>query len=412
MTLKLTVIPNCLLALTGLAALALHTGCNRDPEVTLNVRTKGSDDGGLEKWLQAAKVTPNRTWYAARDIATPLAFASRDEAANYFHQHIGNPSALTLHNGQTGPGTPYNPSAFDVDAALSFCIDRTAWEDVEEFFGLSTDANLYSLIEDAALDAAATWNAVVGRKMISFDSGRSRSCTTRPNDNITWYLRPMLITEQETSYLTFVLPPHHNKADWDKREFLLLDYMVQRFTDDPYIASGDQDFPAMFSLSGIMLRAFGNGLGFIDESNRGGVPGDDGPSYWPASCRDSSVGGIFLTRADPYSMMTHPESMLPALFDGDDNEPSKRDCIGSRPFDYALSYRDAMGTACQYRKENVFYYCSEYSQESIAAKFGPQCSPFPMTNDVGECNNSNAQFWQNENLAREYHAAVLTAVTD
>jgi hypothetical protein len=158
----------------------------------------------------------------------------------------------------------------------------------------------------------------------------------------------------------------------------------------------------MFSMDGLLLRALANGLGFVDESNSGGVPGDAGASIWPASCRDSGIGGIWLSELDTYSVTTHPQAMKPIM--------SNPLCAGFRPSDYALSYRDVMGAACQYRKEFTFYYCSQEAQEIVATSYPEECSPYPLwQGGPGDCGvASNGDAWQDEKIAKGYHAAVIS----
>jgi hypothetical protein len=77
--------------------------------------------------------------------------------------------------------------------------------------------------------------------------------------------------------------------------------------------------------------------------------------------------------------MTHPQSMAsePPLDD--------KDCAGDRAYDYAISYTDAMGAACQYRAAHPLYYCSAWAQTTLRTNVPASCSPVPMPNGVGNC---------------------------
>jgi hypothetical protein len=319
-------------------------GCGSREEFGLPEGSVARTGGSLsfDEWKETVRLRPGRDVFAVGDRVTPLGLVGDDEAFGYYLRHITDPGALTIHNGQTDAGTPVNVSAFPLTANLDYCIDRTALEQVVVDYGLPSGTDLYGYIDQAFGAAAAVWNEVLDIK-IQHDSSRSRSCTPRAGDTITWYVRPMAL-QSPLEYLTFVLHPNHNRANFENREFLILDYLIQLPFPGALVLD-DTKWEEMFSMDELLLRAIGNGLGFIDEANRGGVPGDNGTALWRADCRDDAVGGVFLTDANAYSVMTHPVAMQDIM--------AKPHCSGYRPKGYALSYLDVMGASCQYRKNNI-----------------------------------------------------------
>lgn len=370
----------------------------------------------FDEWKAANRVPRARNKYAVGDWATPLVLVGDDDARAYFERHVlkrdGNDQNLIIDNGQRSPGDPVPGTnyAFARGSTLLYCIDRASLRLVTSRYGLPAGTDLYPIVDFAFADAAAAWNTVSGLN-ITKELGRDESCSPRANDDITWYVQPFALNPSDPlEHLTFVLAPKYNldpaqSPPADNRSFLIVDYLIQRYAPGAFIAANDPNWNQLFSFSGLMTRAVGMGLGFISEQNR--LQADDGTVIWPESCRDSSVGGIFLTDADPYSVTTHPISMAPIL------DSASQPCKGARPFDYAISYGDAMGASCQYQKPSAsyFYYCNSSVQKSIRNAQPPQCSPVPLSpGGPGDCNGVD---WNGvKDGAQEWTGAVIWGTID
>lgn len=352
---------------------------------------ESSFEGMYEQWKASVLVDPALQIYAVGDRITPTSLVGEEEARRYFEATVAAPK-LTLHNGQQYPGDPIVGSYFPERAVLRYCVDRVGWNAAQARFAyLGPGVSLFDRVADAFGDAASVWQTISGVRFVR-DVGRDGSCSPAPGDDITWYITPYTPDPAEPlEYFAFVLRPHHNALGPNYREFLVYDEMAAEFT---FVDA--QPFINWFTLEGILLHTIGTGLGFVPESNRGGVD----TSLWPATCRNADVGGIFLSNPDAYSAMTHPSNMAGVL--------ANPDCAGHRPFDYAVTYLDAMGAACQYAGEHGLYFCSPNAQTSLIEFVNnPACSPVPFysgaTGDCGFTFNWVAP-------AREFEAALITAL--
>lgn len=358
--------------------------------------------------------------YAVGDQGvSPYGIVGEEAARRYYAKHYGEHSALTVDNGQTEPGVFPDPKigSYPPGAVLKYCIDRAAMRAIAERFDLPGNPdNVYSLVDIAFGSAAAAWNTVAGEYSsssglsIQHAFGRDDSCIARANDDITWYVTTTLQPTEPGAgleYMTFALGPKYfsgspTGGDRELRYFLLNDYIVQSFMPGAYRFANQPNWDTIFSLNGLILHAIGSALGFVREDYRGGVLGDGGQNYWPEECNDGALGGIFLTDADAHSVMTHPSALSPFMANGA--------CAGYRDFDYAISYADAMGAACQYRNApngalDILYYCNQAAQLSVVQTYGEECSPVPI-GQAGNCNSSST--W--DDRAQEYGVALLTAI--
>jgi hypothetical protein len=353
-----------------------------------NEETASVAGGGLSfsEWKDRVRLRGETGIYHVGDSVTPTIIVGEEDALAYYQRHVAkNAQALTLNNGQKLPGDTASGSYFPAGTVLTYCIDRTALKDVvarHTFMPSSTD--LYALVDSAFGVAAASWNEVLGvnSKNVGYNTleirkaaNRDNNCVPTPGDNITWYVRPA-VESAPIEYMTYVLHPKYNMGVYGQsaldeagltfteqlRELKIWEEILVEFSyADP------QPFGAWFTLQGLMLHTIAQGLGFINENNR-----NDGlATIWNGDCRDPSVGGIFLTVADPYSVTVHPQSMKDQL--------ANPKCVGPRPFDYAISYMDAMGAACMYRDKDAesLYYCNPGPQNYIQAGTG-SCSPVPV----------------------------------
>jgi hypothetical protein len=337
----------------------------------------------FSEWKDRVRLRGEKAIYRVGDRVTPTLIVGETDALAYFDRYVSsNPLALTLHNGQKQPGDYPSGSYFPAGSILTYCIDRKGLEDVVKRHPfLPANTNLYALVDSAFGVAAGSWNEVLGVGKIGNNTleirraiNRDDSCFPKPGDNITWYIRPA-VEDVPIEYLTYVLHPKYNMGVYGQsaldeiglafteqlREMKIWEEIIVEFSYT------DPSFGKWFTLQGLMLHTIAQGLGFINENNR-----NDGlAKIWNGDCRDPSVGGIFLTVADPYSVTVHPQSMTDFL------ETPK--CAGPRPFDYAISYMDAMGAACQYRDRDVesLYYCNSGPQEYIQS-IARMCSPVPV----------------------------------
>jgi hypothetical protein len=353
-------------------ALFLALGCTN----ATGVEDVASSQDGLtfEEWKAQTRFQ-DRAVYVVGERVAPLGLVGEEEARRYYDRKVAPArtagGALTLDNGQKVDGDPIVGGAFPEQAELLYCIDAAGLRNVVSRHSyLPTGANLYRIIDDAFGAAAAAWNTTAGVR-INKAIDRDESCSPRAGDNITWYVRP-LYQKSPYEYFTFALRPKYNLAGPDNREFFVWeDLIIDFWYPDP-------NYAQFFTLDGLLANAIGHALGFIPESNRGGVPGDEGATIWPASCRDNMIGGIFLSIADPYSVMTHPHSLTPLL--------ANPKCVGFREHDYAISYVDAMGSSCQYRSDNGLFYCMDLAQRQVRLAGGFDCSPVPMVaGGAGDC---------------------------
>jgi len=377
-----------------------------------DVRNTSQGQLTFEEWKAKTRVREFKDVYAVGDYGiSPQGLLGEEEALKYFEKHFGNPSALTVDNGQLQVGGPTDSGtgAYPPGSTLYYCIDKPSFDKIATRYGLPGNPDIYGFVSNAFGAAAAAWNRVnsggsgtpgVGGLQISYESSRDTSCSDRVNDTITWYVTPNaqpVPAPDGLSYLTFVLGPKYFGGQpqgaavdgtLDKRYFLLNDYIIQTFFSGAFHFTGDAPWQNIFTYDGLLLHAIGQGIGFIPEQNRGGVAGDDGQEVWPAKCLDTSIGGIFLSGPDPLSVTTHPAAMKPYM-GLPDNQPnadvpgSGADCSGFRPFDYAISYTDAMAAACQYRVDpegdkSLLFYCNGSAQAMIASQQDALCSPVPL----------------------------------
>jgi hypothetical protein len=347
----------------------------------------------FEAWKQSVRFPGKTDIYAVGDELTPFGLVGDEEARTYYDLHVAAPHALTLHSGQRNPGDPKVGSYFPERAVLRYCIDRPGWADVaSRHEELAPNVDLYDIVDQAFGNAASAWNLVSGLE-IRHDISRDDSCTPRAGDNVTWYVRPLSIPEDQTvEYLAFVLRPDLNiEQGPGYREFFVWEHVVAESTFE------DSFFASRFTLDGLLAHTIGQGLGFIGEHNR--TDRENGvPSPWPSECRDPSVGGIYLSILDTMSVMSHPQSMHDMIFNSS--------CTGAREFDYAISYVDAFGAACQYKGEHGLYYCNPKPQEAFAA--AAHCSPVPLfPGAAGDC-GEELDFTRG---AAQYEAALITSIT-
>jgi hypothetical protein len=397
--------------LVGLLLSAGTSGCNgvlgEDRRAGETVST--NEPLSFERWKDSVRFPAQgrRDLYAVDNHVSPLALLGDDEARAYYDRHVADEGALILHNGQRNPGDPVVGSYFPPGAVIDYCIDRAALRRVVANHSyLPGSADLYPLVDLAFGEAAAAWNTAAGIH-ISRDFSRDETCTPRPNDNIEWYVRPYDDPDcygnfqdgvcEAAQNLTFVLRPHHNQLSYENREFLVFASVITEF----YLGNA-QPFGDWFTFEGLLLNAIGAGLGFVGEHNRGGIKGDDGEFLWPAACRDPSIGGIFLTNADGFSVMSHPRAMA------DDGALENAACGGLRPYNYAISYLDALGASCQYRENDILFYCNEAAQKMIAANIGAECSPVPIPGQAGDC--ANHLDWNGD--AARWHAGLWVAANE
>jgi len=376
-------------------------GCS-DPTVGEPTRSSSSIGLTFEQWKEKVKIRGYTDRFAVGDWATPLVIVGDDDARGYFDRHISKSQKLIIDNGQLAPGDPAPGPlyAFPPGATLVYCIDRAGLREVVDRYELPPGTDLYDIVAEGFGQAAAAWNIASGVN-ISWDTSRDETCSYHPGDNITWYVKPYFMDfNAPLEYLTFVLAPKYTQQpSQDLHDFFILDYLIQRQAPGAYVVANDPPWAEMFTFRGLLARAVSNGLGFIDEKNYGG------DQVWPAACRDSSVGGIFLTDADPYSVTTHPASMLPIL------DSASQPCIGARPFDYAISYADAMGAACQYHPSawTSFYYCQQDVQNVIRGHQPEDCSPVPLgPGSAGDC--SGASWTDVQQDANRYAVAMYSAI--
>jgi hypothetical protein len=341
-------------------------------------------DLSFQEWKARTRLREAKGIYAVGERISPRLIVGEDDARDYYDRHFGKGQALTLHNGQRVPGDLWTGSYFPPGTVIRYCFDRPGWQAVASDYGLPSGADPYARIVEAFDLAVEAWNNVLGvnddatieiRKV----TGRDNSCVPTRGDNITWYVRPA-VQDEPIEYLTYVLHPKYNLGLYGAsalqeiglsfteqlREFKVWDAVVADFA-----RSQPVQFDQWFSLQGLMLHTIAQGLGFVDESARGGVEGDDGEALWDSECRDPEEGGIFMSIADTYSVTLHPRSMLEAL--------EKPNCAGERLYDYAISYTDAMGAACQYRGTGVdsLYYCNRVPQTLLQQEMH-SCSPVPI----------------------------------
>jgi hypothetical protein len=350
----------------------------------------------FEAWKTSARVGSlqykNRTdVYAVGERISPFALVGEDEAYRYYQHHVTPDHGLTLHSGQTGPGTPIVGSYYPPRATIKYCIDKRALRDtVSRYTFLPPNTDLYPILDQAFGEAAAAWNTVAGVH-ITHASDRDESCSGFPGDDITWYVKSIFM-EEPIEFMTFVLRPHHNVLSWDNHDFFIHDNIVVEFSFQ------DSGYLPWFGLEGLLLYSIGNGLGFINESNRAGQPGQG--SFWPVECRQPDIGGVYLSDLDTFSVMTHPQSMAtsPPL--------AQPQCAGDRDYDYAISYTDAMASACQYRGVHELYYCNAYPQTTLRTNVPASCSPVPMPNGVGNCGATVG--W--DAPAAQFEAALLSVL--
>jgi hypothetical protein len=351
------------------------------------------------------------------DPVTPTIIVGEEDALDYYNRFVEQGQALILNNGQRYPGDPKTGSYFPAGTIIKYCIDRTALDDVVlRHSFMPGNADLYSVIDEAFGLAAASWNAVLGvtsnnlgtngveiRKAV----GRDNSCVPTKGDDITWYIRPATQNDPDdpVEFLTYVLHPKYNLGAYgdsalreaglsfqeELRELKIWEeVLVEFYYPDP------APFGDWFTLQGLMLHTIAQGLGFINESTRNGIDAN----YWKGDCSDPTVGGIFLTVADPWSVTMHPQSMTGVV--------ANDACRSQRPFDYAISYMDAMGAACQYvgeDSENLWlYYCNRAPQEEILA-ITNQCSPVPVEYGASNSACPATLYWSGP--AKDYTAAIM-----
>jgi hypothetical protein len=374
----------CASLLASISGAACGTAKPTDPDTSTTATTQLTFD----QWKETVRVRGLKNVYAVGDKLWPTGLAGDDDALLYYNSHYQSKSALIIDNGQLAPGDPVpGPNyAFPPGATLTYCIDRVGLGKVVTRYGLPPGTDLYRFVDTAFAEAAAAWNTVTG---VSIQKVTSRDQTCAPGagpDNITWYVQPFAVGST-VEFLTFVLAPKYNQASGqnppgNNKVIFILDYLIQWFMPGAFHASNDVDWNQILTFSGLMERVIANGLGFLDESNR--LTADDGTHIWDSSCRDTSVGGIYLSDADPYSVTTLPQSAAPVARD-------RVQCLGTRPFDFAISYADALGAACQYQANNNYYfYCLSAIQEQVRAAHGADCSPVPlMAGGAGDCNGTS-----------------------
>jgi hypothetical protein len=346
----------------------------------------------FEAWKDSVRVRGKKDIYIVGEKVTPVALVGEQEARGFFDKYVGQSTALILHNGQTQPGAPAPGSRFPARPVLRYCIDRTGLEQVvARHTYLPSGTDLYPIVDATFGAAAAAWNSAAGT-IITKVIDRDRSCSPQSSDDITWYIRPYFVNDPATiEYLSFVLHPHQNALGPAYRELLIFEDVLAEFSSPHPMPFGD-----WFSLEGLMAHTIASGLGFLSEATRGGRD----TNLWPESCQDPSVGGQYYSDPDPFSVTTHPQVMAD---DGALNQPA---CAGFRPFDYAISYRDAMAASCAYRGENILYYCAIDPQETIAKLFAPECSPVPLVAGDSDCQQS----FDFTSIAAEAATAMLTAI--